>query len=134
MTTLVDTSVLVRYLVDEPPEQGRRAAEVLESERPLAISTIALVETAFVLTRVYGVPRRHVVDALIGLLRRPNLSVAEITRGDAIEALLLCRDSGRVSFADALIWATARALPDPHVVTFDQRFPTLDVECELLAP
>jgi predicted nucleic acid-binding protein len=28
MTTLLDTSVIVRYLIDDPPEQAARAAEL----------------------------------------------------------------------------------------------------------
>lgn len=133
MSTLVDTSVLVRYIVDEPAEQGQLATVLIESDRSLAISTVALVETAFVLTRGYGIPRYAAVDALVALLGRQNVSVVELPKGDAIEALMLCRPSGRVSFADALMWATARSMPERRVVTFDQRFPETDIERELLA-
>jgi hypothetical protein len=31
MTTLLDTSVIVRYLIDDPPEQAARAAELLDT-------------------------------------------------------------------------------------------------------
>lgn len=46
---------------------------------------------------------------------------------------MLWRPSGRVSFADALIWAAARATAEPRVITFDQRFPDVEVEREVPA-
>ena len=36
---------------------------------------------------------------------------------------MLCRPSGRVSFADALVWAAARSQTDASVYSLDERFP-----------
>jgi len=82
---------------------------------------------------VYRVERAVVVDALVQLLSRKNLQVHELPRERAIEGLLLCRDSGRVSFADAMIWAAARDMDNAQVFTFDRRFPGRDVDLQLLA-
>lgn len=40
-----------------------------------------------------------------------------------LEALLLCRPSGQVSFADALVWAAARSQANAAVYSLDERFP-----------
>ena len=40
-----------------------------------------------------------------------------------LEALLLCRPSGRVSLADALVWAAARSQANASVYSPDGRFP-----------
>ena len=40
-----------------------------------------------------------------------------------LQALLFCRLSGRVSFADALVWAAARSQAGAAVYSFDARFP-----------
>lgn len=133
MTAFLDTNVLVRYVTADPPEQARSAIGVIEGDRPLVVSTVALAEAGYVLTSLYRIPRADAVDVLVELLERPNLSVHELPTAAAIEALLLCRSSGRVSFADALIWATARTTPERRVITFDQRFPDVDIERELLA-
>lgn len=133
MTTFLDTSVIVRYLVGVPDEHAASARTLLDSDRPLVIPTVALAETAFVLTRNYGVSRADVVDALVRLLGRVNVSVHELPTAIAIQALMLCRPSGRIAFSDALIWAAARTTPERRVVTFDQRFPDTDIERELLA-
>lgn len=123
----LDTSFLVRYLTDDPPELARRAADVIDSDCRLAVSMVALAETAYVLTHVYGVPRRAMVDQLIALLQKQNIVSLHPGKAILIEALLLCRPSGRVSFADALIWAEARAGGPPIVYAFDERFPALGI-------
>ena len=46
----------------------------------------------------------------------------------AVEALSLCRASGRTSFADALIWARAEKVGAQQVVTFDRSFPKRGVD------
>ena len=132
MTAVLDTSVLVRYLTLDPPNQGARAQALIEGGETLAIPSVALAETAFVLSRLYGVPRATTVDLLVDLLGRSNLSVLDLPKPRAIEALLLCRPSGRVAFADALIWAAARASGAEAVYTFDRRFPATDLERRVL--
>ena len=132
MIALLDTSVLVRYLTGEPPDQAERASTLIEGKQELRVPVIALVETAYVLTSVYGVERARVVDVLIELLARANIATHELPRERVTEALGLCRHSGRVSFADALIWASA-AHVDAEVFTFDQRFPSTLITRRLLA-
>ena len=64
----------------------------------LLISDVALVETAYVLASTYGVPRETVVDHLIALLRKANTTTFRLPKEHVLEALTLCRPSGRVSF------------------------------------
>jgi predicted nucleic acid-binding protein len=127
----LDTSVLVRYLTGDPSDQVERAAELIDSDQKLSIPLIALVETAYVLTTLYGVDRALVVDSLIALLGRANITTHELRSERAAEALGLCRRSRRVSFADALVWATA-ATAEGRVFTFDQRFPSKLIDRRLL--
>ena len=124
----LDTSVVVRYLTGDPPELADRAAVVVDGERELRLTSVVLAETAYVLTSVYGVPREVVVDHLIRLLQKDNIAVSDLAPEAAVSALLLCRPSGRVSFADALLWGAVRSAGDGCVVTFDQRFPEAGVE------
>jgi len=96
---------------------------VIDSTEELEISGIALAETAFVLTTVYQVPRGRAADQLIDLVRKENISLTGLTKDLAIQGLLMCRPSGRVSIADALIWAAARSGGSEVVYSFDRRFP-----------
>lgn len=118
-----DTSVLVRYFLQDHPLRGRAAQRLLDGDREVCVSLVAVAETAFVLARNYGVPREEVVDSLVGLLRKRNVSVLGADKSLAAAALLACRPSGRVSFADALINTDARSNGVETVYTFDTQFP-----------
>ena len=123
MTAALDTSFVVRYMMGSPADSARQASEVIDSTEELEISGIALAETAFVLTTVYQVPRGRAADQLIDLVRKENISLTGLTKDLAIQGLLMCRPSGRVSIADALIWAAARSGGSEVVYSFDRRVP-----------
>lgn len=125
---LLDTSVVLRYLLGDPPELAARARELVEGEPVVLLSEVALAEAAYVLSSVYGIERVDVVDALIGFVQRRNVRLANLPKAVGLEALALCRPSRRVSFADALLWAQARALGVSRVFTFDRKFPTDGLE------
>ena len=128
MTAALDTSFVVRYLMGVPADAARQASKVIDSVEELEISGIALAETAFVLTTVYQVPRDRAADQLMELVRKGNISLTGLTKDLAVQGLLMCRPSGRVSFADALIWAAARSGGSEAVYSFDQRFPSDGLE------
>jgi predicted nucleic acid-binding protein len=129
-TDFLDVNVLLRYFVQDNPAFTARATALIESERTLRISVVTLAEVGFVLTKFYKVERVRAVDALIDLLNRENIETHEIPRERAIEALLLSRPSGRVSFADALLWAIARSASPAQVWTFDEKFPTDGIQVQ----
>lgn len=123
MTYLLDTSFLVRYLSGRPAEIAAIIADVIDGPDPLLVTDVVIAETAYVLTSVYQLPREAVVDLLVALLRKANINVFRLDKALVLEALLLCRPSGRVSFADAMLWAAARSVPDAAVYSLDERFP-----------
>jgi predicted nucleic acid-binding protein len=118
-----DTSVLVRYLVQDDPDKGAAAARVLDGDQEVAVSLVAIAETAFVLAHHYAVPRDLIVDRLVELIQKQNIHLLGIDKALAASVLLLCRGSTRVSFADALINADARHHGLQRLHTFDERFP-----------
>ena len=101
---------------------------MVDSQRVLAVSTVVLAEVWYVLRDRYQVPREAVLDALLGLVGRANIRVLNASKEVVVSALELCRSSGRVSIADALIWAETRQAGLPTVYTFDRRFPALDLD------
>jgi len=74
----LDTNILVRYLTQDDPDQSAKATELIEhrlTERdPGFISVVAMVETAWVLDRAYGLEAQErqglgsFADALIAEL------------------------------------------------------------------
>ncbi|MCY3647022.1 MAG: PIN domain-containing protein [Chloroflexi bacterium] len=123
MNALLDTSVVVRYFMQDQPHLGAASTRVVESEDHLLVSEVAIAEVAHVLMSTYRVPRELVVDQLVAFLRRDNVGTLNIPKDLVLGALAKCRPSGRVSIPDALIWAAARGERVP-VYTFDRRFPT----------
>ena len=119
----LDTSFVARYLTGNPPEAATEAAQVIDRGDALLISGVALAETAYVLTTVYRMPRRNVVDSLIEFVQKTNVSTFGLEKDLVLQGLLMCRPSGRVSFADALIWAAARSAGAGVVYSLDERFP-----------
>lgn len=127
--SFIDTSVVVRYLTGDPPEMADRAAAVIDSAADLMLSKLVLVETAYVLESFYRVDRDSLTDALSGLVRRRNVELLGLRKDLALEALSLCRDSRRVSYTDAFLWAEARQAGEPsRVYCFDRKFPGRDIE------
>ena len=60
---LLDTSMVVRYLLRTPPELAQVSRRIIDEESALAITDVAVTETAHVLTSVYRLPREAVVNA-----------------------------------------------------------------------
>ena len=131
MSGLLDTSMVVRYLTGDPHDLAERASQVIDQEEDLQISDVVIAETAYVLTSVYKVPREVVVDNLVLFLQKRNVSPFALDKDSLLQALLLCRPSGRISFADALVWATARSTEAKVVYSLDERFPRDGVEVRM---
>lgn len=128
MTALVDTNILVRYLTGEPPELAAKAAEIMDGQERLGLTSVVVAEVGYVLSRVYGIDRTSIVDELIRLLQKENIYTATTSKSLLLEALLLCRPSRRIAFADAMIWAEARHRGIDRVYTLDRRFPGDGIE------
>ncbi len=129
MKVLVDTNVLVRYLINQPLEQAEKAAGLLEGADEIVIAPHILVETFFVLTSFYQVPAGATIDSLLVLVGRINVEVMGIEHTLVRAALELVRPSKKVSLPDALLWAQARSqTPNLKLATFDRKFPNDGIE------
>ena len=123
MSGFLDTSVVVRYLTGDSPDLAHQAASIIDGNDDLWITDVVLAETAYVLSSVYQVQRDDIVDHLISLLQKENLSPFALDKGLVLQGLLLCKPPGRVSFADAMVWAAARSAGAGVVYSLDERFP-----------
>ena len=74
LSSFLDTSLTVRYLVGSPPETAEWAVQVVDGEERLLITDVVLAETAHVLSSVYRVRRQTIVDHLVGLVQKQNIS------------------------------------------------------------
>jgi predicted nucleic-acid-binding protein len=108
----VDTNVLVRFLTRDDRAQASRAAKLISSQE-VFIPTTVLLETEWVLRRLYRFPRNAVLSALSELLAIENVSV----ENPVVAAEALKWSSAGLDFADALhISSSIRAT---EFATFD---------------
>jgi predicted nucleic-acid-binding protein len=119
---LVDTNLIVRYLVQDHKKHARAAAELFEAcdrgEIVIVVLPVVLAECVFVLESFYKQPRADIASVLGRLLSSPGVEIGEVTvHLDALNRY----SRTKAHFVDCLIAATAVAKNVP-VFTFDQDF------------
>ncbi|MBI2953346.1 MAG: PIN domain-containing protein [Chloroflexi bacterium] len=120
----VDANVVLRYLLRDIPEQAERARVLIDSDRPLGLTAVALAEIAWTLAGPrYRHERGIVATELIELLGRENIVCVGYERAEAQAALLACTsDGGAASLGDALIAACTRSAGLDEIYSFDKGF------------
>ena len=127
----LDTNVLVRYFIQDDPEQTRLAVNLIDSLSPKEsgwIGVAVFMELDWVLNNVLKVKKDRVVEIFDTLLVSQELVVenSETVR----EALQLYR-SRNTDFSDCLIASAAKAAGCSRTVTFD-RIAARDAGMELI--
>jgi predicted nucleic acid-binding protein len=62
VTAFVDTTVLIRHLTGDPPDQAARATHLLSEADQLLLPDLIVAETVYVLESSYEVPRARVAE------------------------------------------------------------------------
>jgi predicted nucleic-acid-binding protein len=119
--TGIDTNVLVRYLVQDDPEQARKATRFItnecSSEDPGLINRIVLCELVWVLETAYGYARENVALALEKILRTTQFTIED--HQEAWSSFREYQDGG--DFGDSFISAVNRRLGCERTVTLDRK-------------
>ena len=117
---ILDANVLVRFLVQDVPQQAKAAKKLVEQAESgallLVVDPMIIAETVYVLTSFYKKPRETVADALMAFVQSDGVSVADESR--LVDALRRFQRSS-VDFADAWLAATA-AETHREVASFDR--------------
>ncbi len=116
---VVDTNVIIRYLIGDHQEHFRKACAFWERVRSgverAFIPESVLAETVYVLLKIYAVPREEIADKLLRLLDYRGL-VGEI--GVYREALkIFVRRKIDIVDAIVLAWAKNKGL---RIFSFDR--------------
>ena len=119
---LVDTNLIVRYLVQDHEKHAKAAGKLFDAcdrgEVVIVMLPTVLAECVFVLESFYEHPRGAIVAALGRLIASPGVEIS----GMEIHLDALRRyQKTRVHFVDCLIAATSTAQDIP-VATFDEDF------------
>jgi predicted nucleic acid-binding protein len=119
---LVDTNLIVRYLVQDHEKHAKAAGKLFDScdrgDVVIVLLPTVLAECVFVLESFYEHPRGDIVSALGKLITSPGVEINGVEIH--LDALHRYRKT-KVHFVDCLIAATATAQNIP-VATFDEDF------------
>jgi predicted nucleic-acid-binding protein len=117
----LDTNVLVRFLVEDDPDQAERAASLVEraerSGEPLLLTQVVACETVWVLDTAYGFRREEISGVLQEVFRARQILLED---EDSLRRALDAYRGGEGDFADCLIRERARAAGAEAVATFDR--------------
>ena len=117
MSAFVDTNVLVRHLVGDPPAMAARATAYLGSATELLVADLVVAETVYVLESFYEVSRQTIAMSMRSLLALDSVVV--------VDAPLLHRsieiyEHDRLDFAEAYLVASAESSGVGAVASFDR--------------
>jgi predicted nucleic acid-binding protein len=129
----VDANVVIPYLSGHDDELMSRARSVIEVEDPRVISVGVILETAWVLRRVYGYRGRDIAAAIRDLLSRANIEIAELPKETVLTMVERWRVGRIGSAGDAMIAASMTTRGADLIYSFDRRFPR-DLGWEIVAP
>ena len=119
---LVDTNLIVRYLVQDHDKHARAAGKLFDAcdrgDVGIVVLPVVLAECLFVLESFYKHPRTDIASALGRLISSPGVEISEVTVH--LDALNRYKRT-KAHFVDCLIAATAVA-KNVSVATFDQDF------------
>jgi predicted nucleic-acid-binding protein len=117
---LIDTNIIIRYLVGDNLPQAKAAAQLFEAcdrgELRLVLLPSVLCECIYVLTSFYKHPRGEVARVLRGLVSHPGVELDNRTEHlDALDRFA----KTKVDFVDCLLAATG-AQTQTTVASFDR--------------
>jgi predicted nucleic acid-binding protein len=117
VSAFVDTSILVRHLTGDPPEQAARASRFLAAADELLLADLVVAEVVCVLGSFYEVPRARVAELVRAIIAFPAIVV--------LDAAMLLRalevyETVRLDFAEAYLVAQAERSGVGAVASFDK--------------
>ena len=118
----LDTNILVRYLAQDDPIQSAKATDIIErrltGENPGFVSAVAMVETAWVLDRAYGLGSDEIAAAIERTLQ---IDALVVEKEQEVFTAMIALKQGRGSFADAVILALGARAGCSYTLTFDHK-------------
>lgn len=109
-----DANILVRYIVNDDEDMANRAEKAIDSGSLFVLPEV-LAETVYVLTKVYGIDREGVANAMLEMLGFVSTSTPAVMRN----ALAYYRESS-LDFVDCIL-ASCRLTDGKQILTFDKK-------------
>ena len=114
----LDTNCLLRWLLDDIPEQTALVTSLVSSGESFAVADAALIETVFVLEKLKKISRKTIEEAILAIIE--NVSIL-CNRELFIEILPIYAKHPKLSFVDCYLETLARRTGNTPLLTFDQK-------------
>lgn len=117
MAKLVDTNLVVRFLLKDNLTQAEAAKKLLtQSNEDLILTDIAVAEVVWVLQSVYKFQKQEVIEKLFELLKLKSL----ITNFPLLTNSLIIYQNHHISFVDAYLVAFCEHNKLEGIYSFDK--------------
>lgn len=116
MKVSVDTNILARAVLQDEPEQGRAASELLKESSLIAVSLPCLCELVWILRRGAKLSKEDVALTIRDLLNAANV----VMNRPAVEAGLALLEAGG-DFADGIMAYEGAWLGGETFMSFDKQ-------------
>ena len=116
---LIDTNVVLRYLLGDHPELSAKAeafmSDVFSGAKKAEILDVVIVECTYIMEKYYEIPKPEIVEKLSGIL-----SFSGIVNPDRSEILqaLLKYESFNIDIVNCIL--AARSSPEKIAISFDK--------------
>ena len=114
----LDTNCLLRWLLDDIPEQAALVTDLISSGENFAVADVALIETVFILGKLKKISRETIEKAIMAIIENDSLLC---NRELFIEILPSYTKHPKLSFADCYLEALAQKTGNSLLLTFDEK-------------
>ena len=114
----LDTNCLLRWLLDDVPEQTVLVTSLVNSGESFAVADVALIETVFVLEKIKKISRESIEKAITVIIENDSIIC---NRELFIEILPNYTKHPKLSFVDCYLEVFSRKTGNPPLLTFDQK-------------
>ena len=129
MKAILDTNVVLRYLLDDDAKQAATARKLVRQAKRLVIPVPVLCEVAWILSRTLKIDKAKVADAVEALVKSPKV---EADRAAVVAGVAFLRAGG--DFADGAIAQEGSDMGGNVFATFDKQAATLHAKLLKGAP
>ena len=123
-TNLVDTNVIIRYLVENPDKIQSKFKGVFtffpkveRGEIKIELCELVLFESFFVLTKLYEVPQKEAADSLLGIVSFKGVIMPD--KPLILSCLKILRTE-RIDLVDAYLLAFSKKKNIRRIYSFDR--------------
>jgi predicted nucleic-acid-binding protein len=115
MSAFVDTNIIVRRLIGEPPDIASRATAYLAAEPQLFLADLVVAKAIYVLKSFYKAPSSQIATAM-----RSLVALRSVVTVDPVVRALEVYEFDRIDFVVAYLVACAESSGVNRVASFDR--------------